>query len=61
VAAARLWRDPICNSVCWLNCAWFLDAVEQVGVALGKSPEQVHRLRQEAIELNRLDEIFAVA
>jgi uncharacterized phage-associated protein len=34
-------------------------AVEQVGIALGKSPEQVARLRQEAIELNQLDEIFA--
>ena len=36
-------------------------AVEQVGIALGKSPEQINRLRQEAIELNQLDEIFAVA
>jgi len=36
-------------------------AVEQVGMALGKSPEQIIRLRQEAIELNRLDEIFAGA
>jgi uncharacterized phage-associated protein len=36
-------------------------AVEQVGMALGKSPEQVGRLRQEAIELNQLDEIFAGA
>jgi hypothetical protein len=35
-------------------------AVEQVGMALGKSPEQVNRLRQEAIELNQLDEIFAM-
>jgi hypothetical protein len=36
-------------------------AVEQVGMALGKSPGQVNRLRQEAIELNQLDEIFASA
>jgi len=36
-------------------------AVEQVGMALGKSPEQIIRLRQEAIELNWLDEIFAGA
>ena len=36
-------------------------AVEQVGIALGKSPGQVNRLRQEAIELNQLDEIFAGA
>ena len=36
-------------------------AVEQVGMALGKSAEQVNRLRQEAIELNQLDEIFAGA
>ena len=34
-------------------------AVEQVGMALGKSAAQVNRLRQEAIELNQLDEIFA--
>jgi hypothetical protein len=34
-------------------------AVEQVGIALGKSPEQIIRLREEAIELNQLDEIFA--
>jgi uncharacterized phage-associated protein len=33
--------------------------VEQVGIALGKNPAQVNRLRQEAIELNQLDEIFA--
>jgi uncharacterized phage-associated protein len=36
-------------------------AVEQVGVALGKSAAEVARLRQEAIELNQLDEIFAGA
>src|SRR5271157_4934530 len=36
-------------------------AVEQVGMALGKSAAQVNRLRQEAIELNQLDEIFAAA
>lgn len=36
-------------------------AVEQVGMALGKSAAQVNRLRQEAIELNQLDEIFASA
>ena len=36
-------------------------AVEQVGMALGKSPGQVSRLRQEAVELNQLDEIFAGA
>jgi len=36
-------------------------AVEQIGIALGKSPEQVLRLRQEATELNQLDEIFAGA
>jgi hypothetical protein len=30
-------------------------------MALGKSAEQVNRLRQEAIELNQLDEIFAGA
>jgi hypothetical protein len=29
-------------------------------MALGKSAAQVNRLRQEAIELNQLDEIFAV-
>jgi uncharacterized phage-associated protein len=34
-------------------------AVEQVGIALGKSPSEINRLRQEAIELNQLDEIFA--
>jgi hypothetical protein len=34
---------------------------EQVAMALGKSAAQVNRLRQEAIELNQLDEIFAVA
>lgn len=36
-------------------------AIEQIGMALGKSAAQVNRLRQEAIELNQLDEIFAVA
>jgi uncharacterized phage-associated protein len=36
-------------------------AVEQVGFALGKNAAQVNRLRQEAIELNQLDEIFAGA
>jgi uncharacterized phage-associated protein len=36
-------------------------AVEQVGFALGKSSAQVNRLRQEAIELNQLDEIFTGA
>jgi uncharacterized phage-associated protein len=34
-------------------------SVEQVGMALGKSAEQVARLRQEAAELNQLDEIFS--
>ena len=34
-------------------------AVEQVGIALGKNAVQVSRLRQEAVELNQLDEIFA--
>lgn len=34
-------------------------AVEQIGMALGKSAGQVNRLRQEAVELNQLDEIFA--
>jgi uncharacterized phage-associated protein len=33
--------------------------VEQIGIALGKSAAQVNRLRQEAVELNQLDEIFA--
>jgi uncharacterized phage-associated protein len=36
-------------------------AVEQIGMALGKAPAQVQRLRQEAVELNQLDEIFAPA
>jgi uncharacterized phage-associated protein len=36
-------------------------AVEQVGIALGKSSAQVNRLRQEAIELNQLDEILTGA
>jgi uncharacterized phage-associated protein len=36
-------------------------AVGQAGMALGQSPEQVNRLRQEALELNQLDEIFAGA
>jgi uncharacterized phage-associated protein len=36
-------------------------AVEQIGMALGKTPAQVQRLRQEAVELNQLDEIFARA
>ena len=36
-------------------------AVEQIGMALGKTPQQIHRLRQEAVELNRLDEIFTPA
>jgi uncharacterized phage-associated protein len=36
-------------------------AVEQIGMALGKSQTQVLRLRHEACELNKLDEIFASA
>jgi uncharacterized phage-associated protein len=36
-------------------------AVEQVGIALGKSPVEINRLRQEAFELNQLDELFAGA
>jgi hypothetical protein len=36
-------------------------SVEQVGMALGKNAEQVARLRQEAAELNQLDEIFSAA
>jgi uncharacterized phage-associated protein len=34
-------------------------AVERIAIALGKSPEVIQRLRQEAAELNRLGEIFA--
>ena len=33
--------------------------VERMGVALGKDPDQIRRLVQEVVELNRLDEIFA--
>jgi uncharacterized phage-associated protein len=36
-------------------------AVERIAIALGKSPELVQRLRQEAAELNLLGEIFAPA
>ncbi len=36
-------------------------AVEQIGMALGMAPAQIQRLRQEAVELNQLDEIFAAA
>ncbi len=36
-------------------------AVEQIGIALGKSPREVNCLHQEAIELNQLDEIFTEA
>jgi len=36
-------------------------AVEQIGMALGLGPARIHRLRQEAVELNRLDDIFAPA
>ena len=36
-------------------------AVERIGQALGKSPEQIERLKSEAAELNLLDEIFSVA
>ena len=36
-------------------------AVEQIGMALGKTPQQIQRLRQEAVELNRLDQIFTPA
>ena len=32
-------------------------AVGQIGMALGKTPQQIQRLSQEAVELNRLDEI----
>ena len=34
-------------------------AVERMGQALGKSPDDVQRLAREAAELNMLDEIFA--
>jgi uncharacterized phage-associated protein len=36
-------------------------AVERIGMALGKSPEQIRRLTEEAVELNLLDEIFTPA
>jgi len=36
-------------------------SVERIGIALGKSPAEVKRLTQEAVELNRLDEIFGAA
>lgn len=36
-------------------------AVERIAIALGKAPEVVQRLRQEAAELNLLGEIFAPA
>lgn len=36
-------------------------AVERIGMALGKSPEQIRRLTQESVELNLLDEIFTPA
>lgn len=36
-------------------------AVEQIGQALGKTPEVVQKLAREAAELNQLDEIFAMA
>jgi hypothetical protein len=35
--------------------------VEQIGMALGKTPQQIKRLRQEVAELNRFDEIFTPA
>jgi uncharacterized phage-associated protein len=34
-------------------------AIERIAIALGKGPEEVQRLRQEAAELNLLGEIFA--
>jgi len=34
-------------------------SVEQLGTALGKSPDALNRLVREAAELNQLDEIFA--
>jgi hypothetical protein len=34
-------------------------AVDQVSIALAKSPVQIRRPRKEAIGLNQLDEIFA--
>ena len=54
---------------CHLNCQEWMPimngrapiTVEQVGVALGKSPAQLARLRQEIVELNALDEIFSRA
>jgi len=33
--------------------------VEQIGLALGKAQQEICRLRDEAVELNQLDEIFA--
>ena len=36
-------------------------AIERIGIALAKTPEQIHRLTQEAVELNQLDEIFMPA
>lgn len=36
-------------------------SVEQMGFALGKNATEIKRLRQEAVELNQLDEIFAGA
>lgn len=34
-------------------------AVERIGMALGKSPQQIERLTREAVELNKLGAIFA--
>ena len=36
-------------------------AVERIGEVLGKEPQQMQRLRQEVVELNQLDAIFAPA
>lgn len=54
---------------CHANCAEWTPltrgcapiSVEQIGFALGKPPEQIQKLRREAVELNQLDEIFAHA
>ena len=61
------WGKPLewCRAHCieWTSatngCAPI--AVEQIGMAPGKTPQQIQRLRQEAVELNRLDEIFTPA
>ena len=57
----RDWCHRHCAEWTPLTRGWAPIAVERIGQALGKSPQEIQKLTREAAELNTLDEIFATA